>query len=271
MSNNKNDIFQSLTDKLEEKEFQSDASHWEAAEKMISSKASFWSPKIIAAVSSAVVFTGFVGYSLFSNNSPKEVVVENVKKEVENIVVVEKDPIVGKEIIVEKESIKESVVEELKHPVANIKINEIAIIPEKNIQKIKPKENTTKVVVNDEVDNSPEMDEEEFVEFIAVNDLQNNTSPIVKIVDNKPVLITPIVPNVFTPNNDGQNDLFIINNIDGNDWVLLIFNQLGEIVFESTQYKNQWDGGDLNEGSYIYKLYNSETNYQNSGLIQLKR
>ena len=51
----------------------------------------------------------------------------------------------------------------------------------------------------------------------------------------------------------------------------MIFDQSGAVVFENAQYDNQWDGGDLASGTYIYKLYNKESNYQNSGLVHLKK
>lgn len=57
------------------------------------------------------------------------------------------------------------------------------------------------------------------------------------------------LPNFFTPNNDGKNDLFIpfpynfIKKID-----LKIFNRWGRIVFETTNPDINWDGKDINSG-----------------------
>ncbi len=66
------------------------------------------------------------------------------------------------------------------------------------------------------------------------------------------------LPNVFTPNGDGDNDLFIpfpyrfIDHID-----LEIFNQWGGKVFETSDPAILWDGTnlqgkDLSEGTYFY-------------------
>lgn len=69
-----------------------------------------------------------------------------------------------------------------------------------------------------------------------------------------------VVPNVITANNDGVNDLFIIRNLDQYDRVeLQIYNRWGEIVFETDNYDNTWDGRDKNgneliEGVYFYSV-----------------
>jgi gliding motility-associated-like protein len=85
-----------------------------------------------------------------------------------------------------------------------------------------------------------------------------------------------LVPNVFTPNGDGANDTFIITirppdeedpqkSISAssihqpiNDFYisneLVIFNRWGKRVFEATNYNNDWDGGNLPEGTYFYVL-----------------
>jgi len=65
-------------------------------------------------------------------------------------------------------------------------------------------------------------------------------------------------PNVITSNNDNINEFFIVKNLEDYDRVhLIIFNRWGNIVYESTAYKNDWKGNDrngnpLNEGTYTY-------------------
>jgi len=64
------------------------------------------------------------------------------------------------------------------------------------------------------------------------------------------------VPNVFTPNGDGQNDFFQIPNIQffkGN--MVLILNRWGRKVFEAEDYNNdtvKWDGGESPDGTYFF-------------------
>ncbi|WP_316806793.1 gliding motility-associated C-terminal domain-containing protein [Pedobacter agri] len=63
------------------------------------------------------------------------------------------------------------------------------------------------------------------------------------------------VPNLFTPNGDGINDLFEIRGLNlfaQND--LVIVNRWGNEVYKSNNYQNNWSGEGLNEGTYYYLL-----------------
>jgi gliding motility-associated-like protein len=52
-----------------------------------------------------------------------------------------------------------------------------------------------------------------------------------------------IVPNTFTPNNDGINDTWIIQYLDlYPSQRIQVFNRLGQLVFESKNYSKPWDG-----------------------------
>jgi gliding motility-associated-like protein len=62
-----------------------------------------------------------------------------------------------------------------------------------------------------------------------------------------------VVPNVFTPNGDGQNDVFRIQYMD--DYPnsrLVIFNRWGRKVFETDNYQNNWGGDGAADGTYYY-------------------
>jgi len=51
------------------------------------------------------------------------------------------------------------------------------------------------------------------------------------------------VPEVFTPNGDGHNDLFEIKGLDSYpNNSLQIFNRWGNPVYFAKPYKNDWDG-----------------------------
>ncbi len=66
------------------------------------------------------------------------------------------------------------------------------------------------------------------------------------------------IPQIFTPNADGSNDVWELTDIDyfpTNN--IIIFNRWGDIVYEKTSYLNEWDGknmsGDsLPDGTYYY-------------------
>jgi gliding motility-associated-like protein len=63
------------------------------------------------------------------------------------------------------------------------------------------------------------------------------------------------VPNVFTPNGDGFNDLFAIKDLEyymSNE--IAIFNRYGKKVYSRNNYQGDWDGGNLRDGVYFYVL-----------------
>ncbi|MGK6350933.1 Ig-like domain-containing protein [Parapedobacter sp. DT-150] len=74
-------------------------------------------------------------------------------------------------------------------------------------------------------------------------------------VEPIPVDETLGIPNLFTPNGDGLNDLFVIKNLlqyQGRE--LIVLNRWGNQVYKSTNYNNDWDGNTLAEGTYYYIL-----------------
>ena len=90
------------------------------------------------------------------------------------------------------------------------------------------------------------------------------------------------VPNTFTPNYDGTNDVFlpiIDSGIDIYTYRLLIFNRWGEVIFESLNKEVGWDGsygGEImQDGVYIWKItFNSPDNeeeYEFIGHVVLLR
>jgi gliding motility-associated-like protein len=61
------------------------------------------------------------------------------------------------------------------------------------------------------------------------------------------------VPNSFTPNGDGTNDVFRPegNAIDPDQYHLLIFNRWGEKVFETRDMQKAWEGDHQMGAFYI--------------------
>ena len=65
------------------------------------------------------------------------------------------------------------------------------------------------------------------------------------------------IPNVFTPNHDGINDLFIINGNGISSLKTKIYNRWGNLIFESNTFNEIWKGktvigADCSEGIYFY-------------------
>jgi gliding motility-associated-like protein len=85
-----------------------------------------------------------------------------------------------------------------------------------------------------------------------------------------------IIPEGFSPNNDGKNDYFEITGIETFDKSeLIVFNRWGHMVYQKSNYDNSWNGKGLNdkplaEDTYFYllTLNNKETK---KGFIVLKR
>jgi gliding motility-associated-like protein len=79
------------------------------------------------------------------------------------------------------------------------------------------------------------------------------------------------LPNIFTPNGDGHNDMFKIM-IDYDSCT--IYNRWGQIMFETNQINTFWDGKTLNgndapEGIYYYVIQGKKNN--KSGFVHLLR
>lgn len=109
-----------------------------------------------------------------------------------------------------------------------------------------------------------------------------NTDPI--CFDGDPDCVFLRLPNTFTPNGDGQNDLFRpISSSFINAFEINIFNRWGNKVFSTTEVDINWDGTDLNGNQldpavYYYECqygYRSEAfstlNNQVTGFIELIR
>ena len=67
----------------------------------------------------------------------------------------------------------------------------------------------------------------------------------------------PVVPNVFTPNADGQNDYWVIKHLPPATSVA-IYNRWGQRVYFSENYTNDWGGEGLPSGTYIAELVFSD-------------
>lgn len=87
----------------------------------------------------------------------------------------------------------------------------------------------------------------------------------------KPLLL----PNVFSPNDDGQNDVFYIPGMSADDWVE-IYNRWGIKVSELSNGNQSWDGRTTSgeqctSGVYFYTLKKKENNELIKGFVQLIR
>ncbi len=68
-----------------------------------------------------------------------------------------------------------------------------------------------------------------------------------------------MIPNAFSPNGDGQNDIFMIRNITDEKLIdFRIFNRWGTIMFRTNNPSDGWDGSFKGEmqpiGTYGYVI-----------------
>ncbi|MCZ6692369.1 MAG: gliding motility-associated C-terminal domain-containing protein, partial [Bacteroidetes bacterium] len=64
---------------------------------------------------------------------------------------------------------------------------------------------------------------------------------------------------LFTPNGDGINDFWVIDNIEKfSDCMVIVFNRQGKTILETQSYANDWDGTlngkELSQGVYYYVI-----------------
>ena len=103
----------------------------------------------------------------------------------------------------------------------------------------------------------------------------------------KPVYVKGVnlgyIPNAFTPDNDGINDVFkpVLSEIVAEGYSMRIFNRWGEVIYETTDPEQGWDGiSNLGEevpsGMYVYKIFAKTafehgTDINETGTITLMR
>jgi len=111
---------------------------------------------------------------------------------------------------------------------------------------------------------------------------QESKKPEGKKLEKEIAHSKPTIYDVITPNGDGSNDVWIVSFDEPlTSYYLRIYNNKGEVVFETHSSQEHWHGLHLNsgelceEGRYIfelqYKYLNSQEAYQERGFINLIR
>jgi gliding motility-associated-like protein len=85
-----------------------------------------------------------------------------------------------------------------------------------------------------------------------------------------PTLSSMFIPEGFSPNGDGINDLFVIRGAAGLTISLEVYNRWGNLVYKNDDYKNDWDGkpnsgitlssdaAGVPDGTYYYVIKTSD-------------
>jgi gliding motility-associated-like protein len=108
------------------------------------------------------------------------------------------------------------------------------------------------------------VEKEGTVQIIARQEGNHNWNPATEVIQT--VVMLPTFDNIrslFTPNNDGMNDTWYIPDIEQyGDISVQIYNRFGKLLYESSAYKNDWDGTyngtPLPSASYYYLIKSSE-------------
>lgn len=102
-----------------------------------------------------------------------------------------------------------------------------------------------------------------------------NNPPCPSVVDSITIVVNIledvalVVPNGFTPNGDGLNDVFrVVNYEDFESYILKIYNRWGQLIFKENGYAASWDGNykgkDQNLDAYIYYIDAKPANGRNN-------
>ena len=86
--------------------------------------------------------------------------------------------------------------------------------------------------------------------------------PEIKIKENESTIL---LPNIFTPNGDGKNDLLSIKIGEVTEFSVVILNQANKVIYTSSNPNFSWDGiatnGELSPaGSYVYYISAKDLN-----------
>ena len=175
----------------------------------------------------------------------QDVIVENNAKTVENELVDEMDVVVETVEPLEQGNASDLVkptdvlspnnnVEDKSMDKPDVKIKEETIAPKANARQIVLPPNST------------------LAKQLAADPVLKNLSD--DSVDwSLPVHLS--IPNLFTPNNDGVNDFFVIEGLEQySSPKLVVRDKNNRIVYQSDAYKNTWGGDNCPEGVYSYEF-----------------
>lgn len=108
----------------------------------------------------------------------------------------------------------------------------------------------------------------------TIKQINQDKEYTVYITDRIPETTPVLIPNVITPNGDGFNDYFVIDeSIINSD--IKIFNRAGKVVYQNDNYNNEWngidlDGNKLSSGNYWYVITNPSFPNAFTGFVFIK-
>ena len=86
------------------------------------------------------------------------------------------------------------------------------------------------------------------------------------------------MPNIFTPNGDGTNDVFLLKDLGLNQFTIEIVDRWGIVVYSGDQNTSAWDGRTptgliCSDGTYFYliKGMQASSSKEYKGFLELIR
>lgn len=77
------------------------------------------------------------------------------------------------------------------------------------------------------------------------------------------------IPNVITPNQDGSNDAWVIGGLYRTQHRVTVFNRWGQVIFESTNYNNNWRAQGVSDGTYFYEVITDRSEQPAKGSLTI--
>jgi gliding motility-associated-like protein len=123
-----------------------------------------------------------------------------------------------------------------------------------------------------------------FLKVITQFGCEDTISHMMKVI--KESNFKPLIPNIITPNGDGKNDYFIIQNVADSTQdpqpltsimlpqnQLLVYNRWGKKVYDQSPYINEWDGSNLPDGVYyfVFRYKKMDIAHQVDGTVTIMR
>ena len=119
---------------------------------------------------------------------------------------------------------------------------------------------------------SPLVSTNYVLEATDINGCKNTDTLEITVINDFKLLVN----NIITPDGNGQNDFWIIENIDAQTTAKVhIYNKRGGLIYSSNNYQNDWNGfygnDELPDGTYYYVINFSDSQSIYRGSITLLR
>lgn len=114
-----------------------------------------------------------------------------------------------------------------------------------------------------------------IVYVMTVTDLNGCGATDTVLVYSRPCMEEKLIPNIFSPNADGKNDVFYIPGVCPTDkYQLDIYDRWGSLLFSTTERNKTWDGRtnkgeNASDGTYYFIVKVADISYK--GFLQLIR